>query len=74
MGHKAINTQNIYTHMTEDARKSIKTASSEILGISTPNTEKGLNGANTSSNKVLGALTEEEELLLYKLLKKKYGE
>lgn len=71
MGHKAINTQNIYTHMTEDARKSIKTASSEVLGISTPNTEKGQNGAN---NKVLGALTEEEELLLYQLLKKKYGE
>ena len=71
MGHKSINTQNIYTHMTEDARKSIKTASSEVLGISTPNTEKGQNGAN---NKVLGALTEYEELLLYQLLKKKYGE
>lgn len=71
MGHKSINTQNIYTHMTEDARKSIKTASSQVLGISTPTQEKGRNGAN---NKVLGGLTEEEELLLYQLLKKKYGE
>ena len=71
MGHKSINTQNIYTHMTEDARKTIKTASSQVLGISTPDIEKGQNGAN---NKVLGGLTEEEELLLYQLLKKKYGE
>ena len=70
MGHKSINTQNIYTHLTEDARKTIKTASSEVLGISSPNDNKGQIGAN---NKVLGALSEEEELLLYQLLKKKYG-
>lgn len=71
MGHKSINTQNIYTHITEDARKSIKTASSEVLGISTHKDNKSQIGAN---NNVLGVLSEEEELLLYQLLKKKYGE
>ena len=71
MGHKSINTQNIYTHITEDARKQIKTASSEVLGINTPKATKGQIETN---NKVIGGLTEEEEKLLYELLKKKYGE
>lgn len=71
MGHKSINTQNIYTHITEDARKQIKTASSEVLGI---NTHKATKGQIETNNKVIGGLTEEEEKLLYELLKKKYGE
>lgn len=71
MGHKSINTQNIYTHITEDARKQIKTASSEVLGI---NTTKATKGQIETNNKVIGGLTEEEEKLLYELLKKKYGE
>lgn len=71
MGHKSINTQNIYTHITEDARKQIKTASSEILGI---NTHKATKGQIETNNKVIGGLTEDEEKLLYELLKKKYGE
>ena len=61
MGHKALNTQNIYTHITEDARKSIRTASSQVLGLD-----------NKDNN--IGGLNEEEERQLYELLKKKYGE
>lgn len=59
MGHKAISVENVYTHMTENAQKNIKTASSEVLGIGTePSSETGL--------------TEDEEKMLYELLKKKF--
>lgn len=59
MGHKSINVENIYTHMTENAQKEIKTASSEILGIKSETPSAGL--------------SEGEERLLYQLLQKKYG-
>lgn len=71
MGHKSINTQNIYTHLTEDARRGIKTASTQVLGLSSSNDNEGQEKAN---NKVVGALSEDEEKLLYELLKKKYGD
>lgn len=58
MGHKAISTENVYTHMTENARKEIKTASSEVLGM--------------NMNQSSGGLTEEEEKMLYALLQKKF--
>lgn len=61
MGHKAISTENVYTHMTEKAQKEIKTASSEVLG---------LNQEESASS----GLSPEEERLLYSLLKKKFGE
>lgn len=57
MGHRAINVENVYTHMTENARREIKTASSEVLGL------------DTSTN----ALSDDEERLLYELLKRKFG-
>lgn len=60
MGHKSINVENIYTHMTENARKEIKTASSEILGLSAQEEQTGL--------------SEEEEKLLLSLLQKKYSQ
>ena len=59
MGHKSINVENVYTHMTENAQKDIKTASGEILGL-TPKTPST-------------GLSESEERLLYELLQKKYG-
>ena len=57
MGHKSINVENVYTHLTENARKEIKTASSEVLGIQ----------KDESSG-----LTEDEEKMLYILLEKKF--
>lgn len=57
MGHKSINVENVYTHLTENARKEIKTASSEVLGI--------------QKDKSSG-LTEDEEKMLYLLLEKKF--
>ena len=62
MGHKSINVENIYTHMTENARKEIKTASSEILGLNQQEVQSEQSG-----------LTEEEERLLLSLLQKKYS-
>ncbi len=59
MGHKGINVENVYTHITENAQKEIKTASSEILGL------------NQSQDSVSG-LSPEEEKMLYLLLKKKF--
>lgn len=59
MGHKGINVENVYTHITENAQKEIKTASSEILGL------------DQSQNSVSG-LSPEEEKMLYLLLKKKF--
>ena len=59
MGHKSLNMENVYTHMTEKAQKEIKTASSEVLGLDQEEQSTGL--------------TTEEEQLLYSLLKKKYG-
>lgn len=59
MGHKGINVENVYTHITENAQKEIKTASSEILGL------------DQSQDSVNG-LSPEEEKMLYLLLKKKF--
>lgn len=57
MGHKSINVENVYTHLTENARKEIKTASSEVLGIQKDEPS---------------GLTEDEEKMLYILLEKKF--
>lgn len=61
MGHKDISVENVYTHLTENARKEIRTASTELLGYE-------------SESKVQSRLSSDEEKLLYELLKRKYGE
>ena len=59
MGHKSIDVENVYTHLTENAQKEIKTASSEVLGLTQ------MHSNNT--------LSEDEEKMLYLLLQKKFG-
>ena len=63
MGHKAINTENVYTHATEEGLSTVATPSQVIL-----DDYKKPEKEDSVSN-----LSEEEEFQLYNLLAKKYG-
>lgn len=63
VGHKAINTENIYTHATKDGISSVTTPSQAVL-----DDYKKPEEEDSVSN-----LSEEEEFQLYKVLSKKFG-
>ena len=63
VGHKAINTENVYTHATKESLSAITTPSKAIL-----DDYKKQEKEDFTSN-----LSEEEEIQLYNLLAKKYG-